>query len=294
MSVILLSTLILTIALVVLYRRMKPILVSPIYGLIFFYLLIFIAGVAVYDPNYTDLNMSPTEASQVLSQLFLIVSAFIAGACVVLFRTSNREISRRTTSDLAGFQLSERQIKWGFSLPLACFALTIASSGWSNLWYSSEYLPEQSLILGTLANVSSLATALVLGVIAGQKSKKAMRAAILLQVVLLVLMAAESTRRFAVLPLLFCFGTLVARPASRGWRVVLLATILVTPLTMMVPITTRAMDGMGLSTFPQILPAIAQNDVGTEMGTLLNNVLMGPSLRNLCTSLQPASYLNKL
>jgi hypothetical protein len=98
----------------------------------------------------------------------------------------------------------------------------------------------------------------------------------LLQAILLVLMAAESTRRFAILPLLFCFGTLVARPASRGWRVVLLATILVTPLTMMVPITTRAMDGMGLSTFGQILPAIAQLDMGTEAHTLLSNVLMGP------------------
>lgn len=257
---------------------MKPILVSPVYGLICVYLLIFLVGVAIYNPDYTDLEMSPRDASRVLSQLFLIVSAFIAGAGIVLFRNRHGEVLKRTTKDMTGFQLTEQQIRWGFALPLVSFALTITSYGLSNLWYSTEYLPQQNVILGSLASISSLATALVLGVIAGQRSKKAMRAAILLQIVLLVLMAAESTRRFAVLPLLFCFGTLIARPASRGWRVVLLVMVFLTPLAVMVPIATRAMDGMGLSTFPQIPRVIAENDLRWEIGTLLNNTMMGPPL----------------
>jgi hypothetical protein len=278
MSAILSSTLVLMIAVTVLYTRVEPILVSPVYGLIFAYLFIFISGVVVYNPNYTDLDMSPAEAMQVLSQIFLIVSAFIVGACVVLFRKGNRQILQRTTKDLTGFQLSKEQIKWGFALPVVCFALTITSYGLSNLWYSPEYLPPQNVILGTLASVAAIATALVLGVIAGQNSKKATRAALLLQVILLVLMAAESTRKFAALPVLFCFGTLIARPASRGWRAVLFATCLLTPFTIMIPITTRAMDGIGLSTFTQIPSAIAQNDIGSEVHTLLNNVLMGPAV----------------
>lgn len=272
------SALVLIVALAVLYRRMKPILVSPIYGLIFAYLSIFIGGVAVYDPNYTSLDMTQTEAWQVLSQSFLIVSAFIAGATFVLFNYGSPQVLLRKTKDLSGFELSMPQIKWAFVLPVGCLAVTVFSYGWANLWYSEDYLPAQNMVIGTVANVSSLASALVLGVIAGQKSKNATRGALLLQVVLLAFMAAESTRRFAVLPLLFCFGTMIARPASRGWRTVLFATILLTPLTMMVPLTTRAMDAMGLSTFPQILPAIAQKDVGSEVGILLNNVLMGPAV----------------
>lgn len=277
MFAILPSAVLLIIALAVVYRRLKPTLVSPIYGLIFTYLIIFIGGVIVYDPKYTPLDMSPSEAWQVLSQSFLIVSAFLAGVAFVLFKYGDPQVLRQTTKDLRGFELSMLQVKWAFTVPVACFALTVVSYGWSNLWYSEDYLPNQNMLIGTLANVSSLATALLLGVVAGQKSKKATRVAILFQAILLILMAAESSRRFAVLPLLFSFGTLIARPASRGWRAVLFTTILLTPLTMMVPLTTRAMDGMGLSTFPQILPAIAKTDFGSGVGVLLNNVLMGPA-----------------
>ena len=278
MSAILLSAMVLIIALVVLYRRLKPILVSPVYGLIFVYLIIFIVGVAIYNPDYSDLDMSPAEAAQVLSQSFLIVSAFIAGACVVLFRDRNLQVLRRTIKDLKGFQLSAVQIKWAFALPIICFVSTVASYGLANLWYTPDYLPSQNVLLSSLANTSSLAAALVLGVIAGQNSKKATQVALLLQVVLLVLMAAVSSRRFAVLPLLFCFGTLFARPASRAWRALLFATILFTPLTLMVPILTRDMGGTGLSTFPQIPSVIAENDLSWETGVLLNNVMMGPPL----------------
>src|SRR5713226_8363291 len=84
------SGIVTSILLIILLRKVRPTLVSPVYGLVFVYLGVFVLGALFYDPEYgaQGMYMSEEEAIKVMSQIFWIVSAFITGA--VLFTTFSK------------------------------------------------------------------------------------------------------------------------------------------------------------------------------------------------------------
>jgi hypothetical protein len=123
-----------------------------------------------------------------------------------------------------------------------------------------------------------LPSAFALGVIAGQQGSRARFLALAIFGVLEAITAALSTRNFALLPIVFCLGCLLAQPRNAKLRAALAITLLVTPFAMMVPLATRGMTEQGFSTFPQIFDVVSQINIGDKLLEVLDNVLVSVPL----------------
>jgi hypothetical protein len=260
-----------------LYIRVRPTLVSPIYGFVGLYLFTFIGGWIGYDPQFSPawfLSPSKAEISAIVTEVLWMVSAFVCGALLVAGFSRRRQSLRRSIESMDGLRLSSLQIKVGFAAAITCVALTFVAYGPATLWYSEQYLKQEDMLANNISSVLSLASALVLGCTAARGTAKQRKLAILLQSIILVLMAAIATRRLALLPLLFCVGGLAAQPGSRRWRAVFLVTLLLTPFVMMIPLTMRGMDAIGIATLARIPSLVAGLDVRWQLQTSVNNIFM--------------------
>jgi len=265
--------------LVILHRKIRPTLVSPVYALVFVYLGVFILGALFYDPQYGAPGMDATkeEIIKAISQIFCIVSAFIAGA--LLFATfSRRGEELQHPVNLAAVRLSRLHTISGIVLSIACVGLTVIGTGPRNLWYRQEYLIQENQIAQISGGGLFLPSALALGVITGQQASRVRFLALAIFAVIEALAAALSTRNFALLPIIFCGGCLLAQPRNLKFRAALAIILLLTPFFMMVPLATRSMTEQGFSTFPQILEIASQIDLRDQLQVVLNNVLFSVPL----------------
>jgi hypothetical protein len=271
------SGIVLAVLLAALSLRIPPTLVSPVYGFVSMYLFTFIGGWIGYDPQFSPawfLSPSKAEISAIVTEALWMISAFVCGALLVTGFSRRRHALGRPAKKMEGLRLSPLQIRMGFWAASACIVLTVVGYGPTTLWYSEQYLKQEDMLANIVASMLSLASALVLGSIAARATSNQKRLAFLFEGVILVLMAAISTRRLALLPLLFCVGGLVTQPASRRWRAALLIALILTPFVMMIPLAMREMNAIGIATLTQI-PALVQGlDVRWQLQASVNNVFM--------------------
>jgi hypothetical protein len=263
--------------LAVLYRKVRPSLVSPVYALVFIYLGVFVLGAIFYDPEYGALDVSKRQIIEVMSQIFWIVSAFITGALLFATLSKRREELRRPIK-VAAVRSSRLQTVSGIIISIACVVLTVIGTGPGNLWYRQEYLVHENQILQISGGSLFLPSAFALGVITGQQARGVRFLALTIFGVIEALSVALSTRGLALLPIIFGVGCLFAQPKNRKFRAALGITLLVTPFLIMVPLATRSMTEQGFSTFPQILDIGSQIDLGDQLHVVLNNVLFAVPL----------------
>jgi hypothetical protein len=273
------SGIVTSILLVILSRRVRPTLVSPVYVLILVYLGVFILGALFYDPQYAspDMDVSNQEIVRIISKIFWIVSAFISGALLFATVSQDRKQLQRPIN-ISAVDLSQSQAMSGIVLSIACVGLTVIGTGATNLWYRQEYLVHENQVLQILGGGLFLPSVFALGVIMGQRSSVLRFLAVAIFGVIEILSAALSTRSFALLPIIFCVGCLLAQPKNRKFRAALAIILLLTPLLMMVPLATRSMTEQGFSTFPQILEIASQIDLRDQLQAVLNNVLFSVPL----------------
>jgi hypothetical protein len=274
---LLISGIVLALLLGALMFRLPPMLVSPIYGFVSMYLLTFIGGWIGYDPQFSPawfLSPSKAEIMAVVTQSLWIISAFVSGALVVIGCSRHRHAVGRSLKRMQGLHLSSGQIRIGFLIAISCIALTVVGYGPATLWYSEQYLKQEDMLANIVASMLSLASALVLGATAARGSRSEKCLAFLFEAIIFVLMAAISTRRLALLPLLFCAGGLVAKPGSRKWRAGLLLALILTPFIMMVPLAMREGDAIGIATFARIPALVHDFDLRWQLQTAANNVFM--------------------
>jgi len=271
------SGIVLGVLLTALWTRVPPTLVSPIYGFVGLYLFTFVGGFFGYDPQFSPawfLSPSQAEIDSIVTEILCIISAFLCGALLVIGCSRHRHALGRPLKKMEGLRLSPSQMRIGFWAAGACIALTLVGYGPATLWYSEQYLKQEDMLANIVASMLSLASALVLGSIAARGSAGQKRLAFLLEGIILLLMAAISTRRLALLPVLFCVGGLVAQPASRRWRAALLVVLILTPFVMMIPLAMREMGAIGIATLARVPELIAGLDVRWQLQTSANNVFM--------------------
>jgi len=271
------SGIVLGLLLTALWTRVPPTLVSPVYGLVGLYLFTFVGGFFGYDPQFSPawfLSPSKAEINTIVTEILCIISAFVCGALLVIGFSRRRHALARPFNRMEGLRLSPLQIRIGFWAAGACIALTVVGYGPATLWYSEQYLKQEDMLANIVASMLSLASALVLGSTAARGSAGQKRLAFLFEGIILVLMAAISTRRLALLPVLFCVGGLVAQPASRRWRAGLLAALILTPFVMMIPLAMREMDAIGIATLARVPALVGQLDVRWQLQTSANNLFM--------------------
>jgi hypothetical protein len=277
MSGLLISGMVLIFLLAILWQRVPPTLVSPVHGFIAMYLFTFLGGALAYDPQFSPawfLSPSRAEISAILNDVLWIVSAFIGGALLVTGLSRRRQALRRSLTSLNGLRLSPLHRNIGLSAALLCITLTVLGYGPATLWYSEQYLKQEDMLANIAASMLSLASALVLGAAAALGSARQKRLAFVLEGVILILMAAISTRRLALLPLLFAVGGLVVQPARRAWRAGLLAALVLCPFIMMIPLAMREMDAIGIRTLARVPALVTKLDVGWQFQSSLNNLFM--------------------
>jgi hypothetical protein len=264
------------ILLIILVRKVRPALVSPVYGLVFVYLGVFILGALFYDPGYgtPGMYMSEEEAIKVLSQIFWIVSAFMAGVALFATVSKRRAQLRRPINSISAIRLSRLQTLGALVVGIGCIVLTVIGVGAGNLWYRREYLVQENQTARILGAALVLPCGLALGLVAGQERSRARLPAFAILGVFVALMAALSTRAFALLPVLFCLGCLLAQPKNAKVRAALVITLLLTPFSMIVPLATRAMPEQGFSTLPKVFEVLTLNNLGDQFLQVLNNVLV--------------------
>jgi len=273
------SGIVTSILLIILVRKVRPSFISPVYGLVFVYLGVFILGGLFYDPDYgmPGMYMSEEETIRVMSQIFWVVSAFMTGA--VLFATiSKRRAQLRRPINIGAVRVSQLQTACGIVISIASIGMAVIGTGVGNLWYRREYIVQVNQIAQISGNALFLPSTFALGVIAGQHASRARLLALAIFGVIEALTVALSTRNFALLPIVFCIGCLLAQPKNAKFRAALAITSLLTPFAMMVPLATRGMAEQGFSTFPQIFQAMSRTNLVDQLQEVLNNVLVSVPL----------------
>jgi hypothetical protein len=271
------SGIVTSILLIILFRKVRPTLVSPVYALVFVYLGVFILGALFYDPQYgaPGMDASTQEIIRVMSQIFWIVSAFIVGVLLFGAFSKRRLQLRRPINSISAVRLSSLQTASALVISFGCILMTVIGVGARNIWYRQVYLVEENQIARILGSVLFLPCALTLGLVVGQLAS---RARVLIALALFgaieALIFALSTRNFALLPIVFCLGCLLAQPRNAKFKAAMIIALLLTPFFMIVPLATRALPEQGLSTFPKIFQVLAASNLGDQFPLIVNNVLV--------------------
>jgi hypothetical protein len=280
MDNLIISGLVFTAAMLLLRRRFRATAISPVYGLVAVYLAVFILSAFFYDPSMggtsASLRMSVDGAIDVIADVLWLLTAFVAGAYTFAAVTRKR-FSSHVRTQFSGMCLKGNQKNIILLAGLCTVGLTIIGVGPANLWSHHEYMASENQGAIIAASFMSMASALSLGVVAAQQNRVGRRAALFIFIVILILTAAMASRRLAVLPVLFCLGTLISNPRSRRLQLALLGVAVLTPFLMVIPLAMRGMPNMGIASFPEVSGALNDADLSTQMQSAANNLLVtGP------------------
>jgi hypothetical protein len=287
------STGALSIALLLLRRRLPPRIDSPVFALIGAYFVIFVGGglstileasrsLAGFDA------ISDEECVRTVSAVLWLLTCVALGALLVC--RSKRDLGQSRKPLL----LTTWQAGWIFGAAVLSALCTFIGVGPSALWNTTEYNHIEHKMTLIVGGILLVPTATALGLVAGQVGRSPRFMAVATAFGLWLLVVAAASRRMALLPILFGVGLRLADPESRMKKRVFVATVLASPVLLVAAIQYRHMPTQGIAGIPELVERIETLDPGPEVERIEQNLFMTVRLTvqsRDASRVDPLSYL---
>jgi len=244
--------LVLVVIIIALLRRGLSLL-SPVMIIVYVYLLAYLGGFYFYDPNALGVSaIFDTTTSTSYNALTMVVGLLIAttfGAHISLFL--NKRIKLRSEQVLVVRRLDPRLIY----IPIAASLLYFVGSGPIDVLYRETYFADAFHVPKLLGTAMLIPSAAILGYFFASQKGQLKTQALIIFVIVELLFLSLSTRLFALAPILFALGGVLAIN-SRQTQIRLAVAVLIAPFLLMIPIKLRSDHLQGL------LPLISKTFTG--------------------------------
>jgi hypothetical protein len=260
---------------------MPPSALSPTYVLAFGYYAVFVTGSLIFDPDSTigaassaDFYVPSRDSYLLATQVTWVLCAFIFGAIVALRKASYKPNSGGSKLSLHPLR-SHMPAGQAVKSILLCFAAMIilaTGNGWSNVYLRYEYIIENYHIAHVIGGAMFPVGVAAAGGAFTCRSRIIRVLALLTCFSALVLALGNSTRLFALIPLLFLLGALILQPHNRRLKFSLAICVAAIPLLINLPLIGRGMDRQGISQIPNLLARVKKQEPGLLIHQALNNV----------------------
>jgi hypothetical protein len=255
-------------------RRLSPSILSPVYLAAIGYVLLALPGRGIYqwakDKGASGaaarISLSHADIQNTTRLILVAAIAIVVGAALftVAFPTRGKPAPR-----LHAIALSPRTQKLLLIAIAILLAIVMASFGWHDLMKRLIYLPISHRPLYSVAAELGTVATLGLGYLfaAGRGGQR-----ILTQVLLIcygLVFFSISSRRLALLPLLFALGGLSSAPQSRYWKRLLPFSLVASIALIRVSLHTRSLSEHGFWPYLHSLPDIPAGGWESVMLNLL-------------------------
>jgi hypothetical protein len=275
---LLISTCVLLVALGILLRRIPLSFASPVYVLIGTYLLLLIGGTFLYDPAYRGgsgvrLFLSRDDSYAMAASVMWLLTAFSLGASLFASPRHRNPISMRRAIG-RGMQFSSMRAVAGLLLACCSLLLIVFGVGLENVYSRTGYMAEEHHIIKIIGYACLPVGVIALGAVSAKRNSLFRAAAIAGAIASLALTLALNTRMFCLVPALFFGGAAMLRQNRMLLRVALIASIIIAPFLLIVPLTGRSMTTQGVLSLPDLLHELSRTHLDTSAHAVLNNLFV--------------------
>ncbi len=248
-------------------HRLRPFRIwSPFYLALISYVVLALGGLVMYgfteaaQGTFYWLPVSRSDLLWTLERLLFLLVLMCLGSLTYLGTRRSRvsPVSRPSPASILprtepAVDLTPASMIGVLVLAQIPLFLLLLGVGVSNVWQRSIYLPEQHHMLkilgSSLAMVAVFGSGLIFALGRRPRNRSFRLWGVLILAAYEVVFFSLATRQFAVAPVVFCFGALLAQPRSKWLQFLAALGLLAAPLLIQVPLTLRGLPNQGLSPF---------------------------------------------